>query len=90
MTTGGVLWFTDLTASDPYYVLPLAASATMLATIEVRFALDVKLGSVHNIPGLRPGVSFFAFSLSFLLRLFIVGFSVLVSVHFLLTFSFLP
>jgi membrane protein insertase Oxa1/YidC/SpoIIIJ len=35
MQTGGVLWFSDLTASDPYYILPLTASATMLATLEV-------------------------------------------------------
>ncbi|EDQ92643.1 uncharacterized protein MONBRDRAFT_1400, partial [Monosiga brevicollis MX1] len=34
MKTGGLLWFTDLTAADPYYVLPVIASATMLATIE--------------------------------------------------------
>lgn len=36
MHTGGVLWFSDLTVSDPYYILPLTASATMLATLEVR------------------------------------------------------
>lgn len=35
MQTGGLLWFTDLTASDPYYILPLTASATMLATLEL-------------------------------------------------------
>ncbi len=35
MQTGGMLWFTDLTFHDPYYVLPVAVSLTMLATIEV-------------------------------------------------------
>jgi len=34
MKTGGILWFTDLTAADPYYILPLLASATILLTIE--------------------------------------------------------
>jgi YidC/Oxa1 family membrane protein insertase len=36
MTQGGILWFVDLTVPDPYYLLPLLTSATMLATIEVR------------------------------------------------------
>lgn len=35
MATGGVLWFTDLTIPDPYYILPILTSLTMLATIEV-------------------------------------------------------
>ena len=36
MTTGGLLWFTDLTIADPYYALPLMTAATLLVTIEVR------------------------------------------------------
>lgn len=35
MKTGGALWFPDLTMHDPYYILPVLASATMLATIEL-------------------------------------------------------
>ena len=35
MQTGGLLWFNDLTAYDPYYVLPVVVSLSMLATIEV-------------------------------------------------------
>lgn len=35
MKTGGALWFTDLTAPDPYYILPFLSCASLLATIEV-------------------------------------------------------
>ena len=36
MKTGGMLWFTDLTVSDPYYVLPVLSCLSFMATIEVR------------------------------------------------------
>lgn len=39
MTHGGLFWFTDLTISDPYYLLPLLTSVTVWATIEVSLAL---------------------------------------------------
>lgn len=35
MKTGGLFWFTDLTIPDPYMLLPIITSCTMLATIEV-------------------------------------------------------
>ncbi len=35
MTTGGTLWFTDLTLADPYYILPFAACISFMVTIEV-------------------------------------------------------
>lgn len=35
MREGGLWWFTDLTVADPYYLLPVITSITMLATIEV-------------------------------------------------------
>eukprot|EP00042_Codosiga_hollandica_P053250 m.692998 g.692998 ORF g.692998 m.692998 type:complete len:417 (-) comp58653_c0_seq5:90-1340(-) len=35
MMTGGALWFPNLTAADPYYVLPVVASGFMLATVEL-------------------------------------------------------
>lgn len=35
MKTGGLLWFTDLTVPDPYYVLPLLSCLSFMATIEV-------------------------------------------------------
>jgi len=35
LSTGGMLWFTDLTVSDPYVALPVLSAMTFLATIEV-------------------------------------------------------
>jgi len=32
---GGMYWFVDLTATDPYYILPLASATTFLALIEM-------------------------------------------------------
>ena len=37
MKTGGMLWFTDLTIPDPYFLLPVMTAATLFLTIEVRF-----------------------------------------------------
>lgn len=34
--TGGLLWFPDLTAADPFYLLPLAVTGTMFFILEVR------------------------------------------------------
>ena len=35
LTTGGCLWFSDLTIPDPYFILPVVASATILTMIHV-------------------------------------------------------
>lgn len=35
MSTGGALWFLDLTMPDPYYLLPIITSATFYLTIEL-------------------------------------------------------
>ena len=34
-SSGGILWFTDLTAADPYYILPVLSALTMLAASEI-------------------------------------------------------
>jgi YidC/Oxa1 family membrane protein insertase len=34
MSTGGIMWFTDLTVPDPTYVLPIVCGISFLATIE--------------------------------------------------------
>jgi YidC/Oxa1 family membrane protein insertase len=34
-TRGGILWFQDLTAADPYYILPIISAVTMLAGSEI-------------------------------------------------------
>lgn len=35
LQTGGLLWFPDLTAADPFYILPLAVTGTMFFILEV-------------------------------------------------------
>ncbi|KAJ6653096.1 hypothetical protein lerEdw1_010182 [Lerista edwardsae] len=35
LQTGGLWWFTDLTAADPYYALPLTVTVTMWAILEL-------------------------------------------------------
>lgn len=35
LQTGGFLWFPDLTAADPFYILPLAVTGTMFFILEV-------------------------------------------------------
>lgn len=37
LRTGGVLWFLDLTAADPWYVLPAASTAALLAMMQVLY-----------------------------------------------------
>lgn len=39
MKTDGILWFTDLTIPDPYFVLPALTVASLILTLEV-FSLD--------------------------------------------------
>src|ERR687894_1839335 len=34
-TSGGILWFQDLSVQDPYYVLPILSAVTMLAASEI-------------------------------------------------------
>ena len=38
MTVGGAFWFFDLTVKDPFFLLPLATSATMY--LQMYFAAD--------------------------------------------------
>lgn len=35
MMDGGILWFQDLTLSDPYYILPVLSATTMLVSAEL-------------------------------------------------------
>ncbi|XP_075884446.1 mitochondrial inner membrane protein OXA1L isoform X2 [Nelusetta ayraudi] len=35
LQTGGLLWFPDLTAADPFYILPLAVTGTMVLILEL-------------------------------------------------------
>ncbi|XP_069113752.1 mitochondrial inner membrane protein OXA1L-like [Argopecten irradians] len=46
MSTGGLLWFTDLTLSDPFYVLPVLTSAQLsFYTNLTNFLFCLQLGS---------------------------------------------
>jgi YidC/Oxa1 family membrane protein insertase len=35
MKYGGILWFTDLTVPDPFYLLPILTASTLLTIVEV-------------------------------------------------------
>ncbi|MED6269936.1 hypothetical protein CHARACLAT_004632 [Characodon lateralis] len=47
LQTGGALWFTDLSAADPFYILPLAVTGTMF------FILELGAESGFDNPNLR-------------------------------------
>ncbi len=40
LTVGGMLWFTDLTASDPYYGLPVMCAAATIAMVARGMNID--------------------------------------------------
>jgi hypothetical protein len=35
LQTSGILWFKDLTLADPYFLLPLLATGSILAILQV-------------------------------------------------------
>ena len=37
LSTGGALWFKDLTLTDPYFILPLMSTASLFFILEVCF-----------------------------------------------------
>ena len=41
LQTSGIFWFKDLTLADPTFVLPLLATASILAIIHVKFKLKI-------------------------------------------------
>lgn len=45
MKEGGLLWFTDLTASDPYYLLPIITSLTLYISMEFSIMTSESLGN---------------------------------------------
>lgn len=60
MKEGGLWWFKDLTVPDPYYLLPLFTSTTLLITIEVGadFVRVQSLGNMRHLLRLFPLVMF--------------------------------
>ena len=60
MKTGGILWFTDLTAPDQYYILPVLTSITLFTTIEVGTD-SARIQSMGNIRHILRAVPFVMF-----------------------------
>ncbi|GMR50543.1 hypothetical protein PMAYCL1PPCAC_20738 [Pristionchus mayeri] len=54
LSTGGTLWFTDLTLADPYYVLPLLSAATL--AIVSRVGIEMGQSSDTMGPYMRAGM----------------------------------
>ncbi|CAG5929147.1 unnamed protein product [Menidia menidia] len=50
LQTGGALWFTDLSAADPFYILPFAVTGTMFFILEC----SAELTNSHVDCGLKP------------------------------------
>ncbi|XP_015191198.1 PREDICTED: mitochondrial inner membrane protein OXA1L [Polistes dominula] len=59
LQTGGLWWFTDLTAVDPYYILPIITSVTLAITIEVGTdtAAASSMGSLRYVLRAIPLIS---------------------------------
>ncbi|KAJ3360805.1 Mitochondrial inner membrane protein oxa1l [Kappamyces sp. JEL0680] len=45
LSTGGALWFTDLTLTDPYFILPVAASGAMILSMELNKAASANIST---------------------------------------------
>ncbi|TKR92805.1 hypothetical protein L596_007384 [Steinernema carpocapsae] len=69
LSTGGSLWFTDLTACDPYYLLPFISAATMamVARVGIEGGANpetmpplMRLGMLYGLP-----IAVFAFGSQF-------------------------
>ncbi|XP_076016381.1 mitochondrial inner membrane protein OXA1L [Genypterus blacodes] len=57
LQTGGWLWFTDLTAADPFYILPLAVTGTMFFIVELGAESGIdnpNLGMMKNVLRIMP------------------------------------
>ncbi|XP_008838135.1 mitochondrial inner membrane protein OXA1L isoform X2 [Nannospalax galili] len=57
LQTGGLLWFQDLTVSDPIYILPLVVTATMWAVLELGAETGVQssdLQMMRNVIRVMP------------------------------------
>lgn len=46
MQNGGLAWFTDLTSADPYFILPVLSSLSMLAVLETGAEMGTAGGNV--------------------------------------------
>uniref|UniRef100_A0A7E4W3K0 Mitochondrial inner membrane protein OXA1 n=1 Tax=Panagrellus redivivus TaxID=6233 RepID=A0A7E4W3K0_PANRE len=53
---GGALWFTDLTACDPYYLLPVISAVTLAAVMKV--GVETGTSSEQMSPLMRLGMTY--------------------------------
>lgn len=62
-SSGGALWFTDLTIADPYYALPLISAATMWVVLKVGsesgIRSDTMAGIMRYVVNCFPVIVFF-------------------------------
>uniref|UniRef100_A0A158PJ20 Mitochondrial inner membrane protein OXA1 n=1 Tax=Angiostrongylus costaricensis TaxID=334426 RepID=A0A158PJ20_ANGCS len=56
LSTGGIAWFKDLTATDPYYALPLISAATM--ALVTRVGIEVGTTADQMTPTMRLGMQY--------------------------------
>ena len=61
MKTGGFLWFTDLTVSDPYFLLPLISVSTMLLVMEVGAEGGVNVERLQKMKWVFRGLAVITF-----------------------------
>jgi YidC/Oxa1 family membrane protein insertase len=60
--TGGLLWFQDLTARDPYYILPILYVLTLMASQEITLKrVDPKQRTLMRVMPLAFGAFLFSF-----------------------------
>lgn len=69
MTTGGALWFTDLTVPDPFYILPVITCSSMFLLFE--YGME---GSMDPRQGMAPMGRYFMRALPFGMFAFIHNF----------------
>jgi YidC/Oxa1 family membrane protein insertase len=55
--TGGIAWFQDLAAADPYYVLPLLNSITFLAMVEIGSLDGAKMQQQASFKAIMRGLA---------------------------------
>ncbi|KAK6728507.1 hypothetical protein RB195_005880 [Necator americanus] len=56
LSTGGTAWFTDLTAADPYYALPLISAVTM--GLVTRVGIEMGTSADQMTPMMRLGMQY--------------------------------
>jgi len=65
LKVGGVLWFPDLTAADPYFILPVACAATMLLTIETGAEASMANPQMQTMKNVFRGMCFVMIPLTY-------------------------